>query len=429
MRTTTRVHRGLVGLLVLGGVFSQLNAAKAPSFAVCAGLTELRRPGLSDSWDTYWLEGLTLKAMTVGHLSTVTQADNGKTVFETMHTPTVDNDGAGNPFYTLESTATKWTEEYRPPAANTWTGSIHKDPDYSTLYYFYHREVGEGGNCAPETHLGIATSTNGGSSWTDRGLYAGANIPVVCDGTWQGIGSPAVAYDNGYYYIFADNYGGGTTSNKVNQGLIVARISLTDLRGSDPSSNVYFYNGSGPGGSWNLNTVTTTGTNFLNNVYPASGYLTTSSWRNRTFSSPYNFGTPSIHWNTTLSRYVIVAEIFRGNAARTNDKPVLLVKSSGSLANDPLSWSAFAAYRASGGDIVTGASVSEVSAPDIAEEYYTNLVSPDTGTDKSGGDMRLFATPGSIGQQRSTRSIKFATGSTPPTCGSGGSYSVNVSVN
>ena len=121
------------------------------------------------------------------------------------------------------------------------------------------------------------------------------------------------------------------------------------------------------------------------------------------------------------------AERFTGNTATTHATPALIVHSATTLAYDPLSWSPFAAFRDSDGTVITGKSASDVRAPGIASEYYMGLVSPDTGTEKDGYDMRLFSTPGSIGSETSTRLIKFGTGSTPPTCGSGG-YSVTLTL-
>src|SRR6266566_1600746 len=182
-----QTHRALLALAVWGVFFSQAPTAKAQSFAVCTDQPTLTRPGSTDSWDTYWWEGSTYKSMTHSQLNTVSQADASETMFDTMHSPSVYFPNGGNEYWGLETTANKSTINFTPPTTstgNSWTGPVFKDPRSSTLYYFYHSESGEAAGC-PVSHAGIATSTNGGATWTDRGLYAGANLTVTCDTTWQ----------------------------------------------------------------------------------------------------------------------------------------------------------------------------------------------------------------------------------------------------
>lgn len=122
-----------------------------------------------------------------------------------------------------------------------WMESVYRRPDTGVLYGLYHLEEGPYVKCpAPferpymsVAHIGLAKSTDNGSSWRDLGLViSDGTFPVSCDSPIRffagGVGDPSMAVgpDSAHAYIVFTDYSG---SDATRQGIQVARIALADL--------------------------------------------------------------------------------------------------------------------------------------------------------------------------------------------------------
>src|SRR5262245_34318412 len=110
--------------------------------------------------------------------------------------------------------------------------------------------------------VGVARSWDNGQTWTDVGVIVYNGVSPTDDDCRHtkvynmsgGVGDEGIATEmsptNGhkYYYIFGSNYHGGDATNKINHGIVVARIKAADI--GNPSASAYFYNSTTS--QWNI---------------------------------------------------------------------------------------------------------------------------------------------------------------------------------
>jgi hypothetical protein len=172
-----------------------------------------------------------------------------------------------------------------------WIESVWQGND-GALYAWYHYE--RTGVCpgvdlhSPE--IGALVSTDGGKSFTDLGIVLASGASNDCtaqNGYFAGgHGDFSVIPDRTgtYLYFLFDNYGGEVDG----QGVAMARIAVEAVR--SPVGAVWKYHA----GSWSepgLGGAVTP-------IFPA-----TTGWQAADTDS---FWGPSIHWNTSLQKYVVL---------------------------------------------------------------------------------------------------------------------------
>lgn len=172
-----------------------------------------------------------------------------------------------------------------------WLESIYPDDD-GVLWGWYHCEpVGlfpESTLTAPK--IGAVVSLDGGRTLRDLGLVLESGDPLdptAENGYFAGGNgdfSAIIDRTKQYFYFFFDNYGGPAEA----QGVCVARMAFADR--SNPAGKVWKYHN----GQWQE-------AGLGGRVTPI--FPVTRRWQLR---DPDAFWGPSIHWNTSLSCYVIL---------------------------------------------------------------------------------------------------------------------------
>jgi hypothetical protein len=171
-------------------------------------------------------------------------------------------------------------------------------------------------------------SVDRGLNWSDLGVILDAAPPDVCDpiGNYAflgGVGDPTMirSRDGAFMYFIAANYAGGTPTDKANQGLLLARMAWTDR--DSPVGKVYWYNAQS--GAWDLPVLDTTGAfatsapDFVQKVRPIPIFDNARSWR-APQPDTGDYGTyteASIHGNTYLDKYVMIATRFHERVLRS----------------------------------------------------------------------------------------------------------------
>lgn len=172
-----------------------------------------------------------------------------------------------------------------------WIESVWRDDD-GTLYGWYHHEPGGlcPGSQLTAPRIGALVSSDGGRTFRDLGIVLESGDPMNCSaangffGTGHGDFSVILDRDRQYFYFFYTNYGGPL----ARQGVAVARMAFGE-RAQPQNAVKKFYEG-----EWSEPGIGGLATPIFAARAPWEGTQTDAFWG------------PSIQWNTTLQRYVIV---------------------------------------------------------------------------------------------------------------------------
>ena len=211
-----------------------------------------------------------------------------------------------------------------------WMESVWRHPRTGVLHGLYHLEEGPYVRCpAPYErpylsvpHVGLARSTDGGMTWTDRGLViSDGTFPIDCASPSRfftgGVGDPSMAVDaeGRWAYVAFTSYSG---SDPRTQGIQLARIAVADLDAPiapDGTSRARrWWNGawSGPG-------LQGTPSPRLAQRWPAGpiGRATPILAPERSWQQPDGGGYwgPSLSWNAHVGAYLLLLNKVSGARA------------------------------------------------------------------------------------------------------------------
>lgn len=272
------------------------------------------------------------------------------------------------------------------PGNGVWFESVIADETDTTWYAYYHDELPAYVCGRPERSLpriGAAVSTDRGVTWRNLGIILEAPPHTeVCSSLNRfvlgGVGDVSVMVDREWkdVYLYFSNYGRDPRS----QGVLVARLPWADR--DAPRGRVTVWQD----GVW-LPPVPRplTGTDAvpLEWDYPAGTPLvpTTMPWHDGVVATNAFWG-PSLHWNTSLQRYVMLLNRTRDEAFSNEG----IYVSFATRLDDPRAWSAPRKILNGGG-------------------WYPQVagLEPGVGTDRQMGSRGRFLLTG-----RSTRFIEFS---------------------
>lgn len=269
-----------------------------------------------------------------------------------------------------------------------WMEAVLRADD-GTYYGFYHNEIpadvcGRSDRTVPR--IGAARSSDNGLTWQDLGIVLEADESTLACGSANryflgGVGDFSVVLDadNRFAYIFYSQYG----ADLAGQGVAVARFAWADRDASRDAVDVWTESGWTPPDRVPIDAGGTPEEEEGNGdsgvptayrtVYPVGRplFATTDPWHDAGSSTDAFWG-PSVHWNTFLSRYVMLL-----NRARDVDwtQDGIYIAFSPRL-DDPAAWSRPVKILDGGG-------------------WYPQIIGlePGRGTDKEAGEIaRLFIT-------------------------------------
>jgi hypothetical protein len=271
------------------------------------------------------------------------------------------------------------------PGHGVWFESIIPDETDSTWYAYYHHELPAYVCGRPEQsipRIGAAVSSDRGVTWHNLGIILEAPPRTeACESSNRyiigGVGDISAMVDRDWkdVYLYFSSYGRDPHA----QGVAVARFAWADR--DAPRGRVTAWQD----GVWLLPTpAPLTGTDDvpLEWDYPAGTPIVrpTSPWHDGQEATNAFWG-PSLHWNSSLQRYVMLLNRTRDESF-TNEG--IYVSFAASL-DDPGAWSAPQRIMSGGG-------------------WYPQVagLEPGSGTDKETGRLARFLVTG-----RSTRYIEF----------------------
>ena len=271
------------------------------------------------------------------------------------------------------------------PGHGVWFESVIADETDTTWYAYYHDELpayvcGRPDRSIPR--IGAAVSTDLGVSWRNLGIIVEAPPgSEVCASSNQyvigGAGDVSAMVDREWkdVYLYFSNYG----RDPAAQGVIVARFPWADR--DAPSGRVTIWQD----GVWlppSPRPLTPADDVSGEWDYPAGTpiFATTSPWHDGQAAANAFWG-PSLHWNTTLQRYVMLLNRARDESF-TNEG---IYVSFAARLDDPRAWSAPRKIMNGGG-------------------WYPQVAGLElgTGTDRQTGRRARFLVTG-----RSNRLIEF----------------------
>jgi hypothetical protein len=272
------------------------------------------------------------------------------------------------------------------PGNGIWFESVIADETDTTWYAYYHDELPAYACGRPDRsipRIGAAISTDRGVTWHNLGIILEApSGSEVCGSSnayvFGGVGDVSAMVDREWkdVYFYFSNYG----RDPRTQGVVLARLAWADR--DAPRGRVAIWQD----GVW-LSPVRKPLTGIDDSPveweYPAGTPLVrpTSPWHDGRPAADAFWG-PSIHWNTSLERYVMLLNRSRDEAF-TNEGVYV---SFASRLDDPRAWSAPQKIVNGGG-------------------WYPQVAGPEpgTGTDRQMGRRARFFVTG-----RSTRYIEFS---------------------
>jgi hypothetical protein len=260
------------------------------------------------------------------------------------------------------------------PGDGIWLESVIPDEIDRTWYAYYHHEAPAFVCGRPESipQIGAATSTDRGATWKNLGIILQAPRGSEACGSTNtfvlgGVGDASVMLDHRSrdLYIYFSSY----SRDPRTQGVTVARLPWADR--DDPQGRVTIWRdgvwlpltrrpgaAGEPNGGWDY----PAGTPILRPTVP---------WHDGIPEADAFWG-PSIHWNTSLQRYVMLLNRTKDEAF--NNEGIYV--SFGTWLEDPLGWSTPQKILKGGG-------------------WYPQIAGTEvgTGTDKEMGRIgRLFLT-------------------------------------
>jgi len=267
------------------------------------------------------------------------------------------------------------------PGDGIWFESVIQDEVDGTWYGYYHHEqpatvCGRADRSIPR--IGAAKSVDRGATWTNLGIILEApSGSEVCGSSnryvFGGVGDVSATVDHDWkdVYLYYSNYGRDPRA----QGVTLARLAWADR--DNPRGRVTIWRD----GAW-LSPVRKPG--LVDEwEYPSGTPLVPTShpWNDGIQAADAFWG-PSIHWNTSLQRYVMLLN--RAQDEQFNNEGIYV--SFATRLDDPRAWSAPRKILSGG-------------------NWYPQIAGrePGTGTDKQMGRIARFFLTG-----RSMRYIEFS---------------------
>jgi hypothetical protein len=270
------------------------------------------------------------------------------------------------------------------PGHGIWFESVIADETDTAWYGYYHHEWPAYACGRPERsipRIGAAVSTDRGVTWQDLGIIVEAPRGTeVCGSSNRyvigGVGDVSAMVDREWkdVYLYFSSYG----RDPAAQGVSVARLAWADR--DAPRGRVTIWQDD----VWLPPVARLLGeTDDSEWDYPAGTPIvrTTSPWHDGQAAANAFWG-PSLHWNTSLQRYVMLLNRARDESFNNEGIYVSFALS----LDDPRAWSAPQKILNGGG-------------------WYPQVagLEPGTGTDKQMGSRARFLLTG-----RSTRYIEFS---------------------
>jgi len=273
------------------------------------------------------------------------------------------------------------------PGDGIWFESVIADQTDTTWYAYYHHEAPALACGRPESipQIGAATSTDRGMTWTNLGIILEApRGSEACDSTNRfvigGVGDVSAMVDRDWkdVYFYFSSYG----RNPQTQGVVAARLLWADR--DAPRGRITIWQDGVWLAPWLAPIRRSSGINDGKEAweYPVGTPILrpTSPWHDGLQAANAFWG-PSIHWNTSLQRYVMLLNRTRDEAF--NNEGIYV--SFAATLDDPRAWSVPRKIL-NGGD------------------WYPQIAGLEagSGTDKQMGRIARFFLTG-----RSTRYIEF----------------------
>lgn len=225
-----RIKLSYLIVIIAACLISGLGAGRALAY----GVTDKFQVGAAETVvSNIQRKALGLNAWTDGNIGFFSYAGQGRAVAANGGSYATINSSASN-FLESVVTASSNIQSIKEPADYAGGGPIYTDVSSGKLFMFYHGELNQTTPGAFWSFIGMAYSTDGGSTFTDLGRIITPNAPYNPSGFTVDVMGAAYYLKDGYIYVtFKDRMSDGVFNN-----LAVARASISDIITAAESGNV-----------------------------------------------------------------------------------------------------------------------------------------------------------------------------------------------